>query len=79
MGSILINIPDFADNELVFDAEESKQILCFFWPHDRQRINRLEIGHEGRRIAQTALIAAVEGTYSMNIVKQVFKSSFSPR
>ncbi len=78
MGSLLINVPDFADDELVFDAEETKQILCFFWPHESQRINALEIGNEGKRLAQTALNAAVEGTYSMNIMNAVLKASFTP-
>jgi len=33
MGSIAINVPDFADSDLVFNEAETRAVLTFFWPY----------------------------------------------
>ncbi len=74
MGSIVIKIPDFEDDQLVFDASETKQIPCFFWPSRQLAINAFEINNNMRRLAQTALIASIEGTFAMGIIDITLQS-----
>ncbi len=66
MGSILINVPNLADRELIYNEAETRQILKFFWPND------------ARRLAQTALIAAIDGTYAMSYLDKLIKSVTRP-
>lgn len=65
MGSILINIPDFADDELIFDEAETRLILKFFWPTYVTKIDKIEISNDVRRVAQSALVAAIDGSHAM--------------
>lgn len=63
MGSILVAVPDIADHQLVFNEAETRQILKFFWPQYVRQIDTLTITNDARRLAQTALIAAIDGSY----------------
>ncbi|MEC4720154.1 hypothetical protein RY831_13405 [Noviherbaspirillum sp. CPCC 100848] len=68
MGSILINVPDIPDSELVYDEIETKRILNFFWPFMKERIEAMQIENDVRRLAQTALIAAIEASYALGFI-----------
>ncbi len=75
MGNIVLTIPDFADDQLGFDDVETQQILCFFWPADQAAINALtEVSGDLKRLAQTALVAAIEGTYAMGFIDTAWSS-----
>ena len=74
MGRILVNVPDIADQDLVYDEEETKQILKFFWPLEAKEIDALTVNNEYRRLAQTALIAAIEGSYALSFPKAIIES-----
>lgn len=78
MGAILIQVPDFGDDELVFSETETRQILCFFWPGRRAPIAELDIGPDVRRLAQTALIAAIDGSHAVGYVESLFRTVVNP-
>jgi hypothetical protein len=78
MGSILINVPDIDDTHLIYNEPETRQILKFFWPDQAGQINALEINNDNRRLAQTALIAAIDGSCPMNYLAATFKAAFFP-
>lgn len=78
MGSILVNVPDIPDTDLIFDEMETRRILKFFWPDLASRIDTLNIDNNARRLAQTALIAAVDGSYAMGFVEALLKSLSRP-
>ena len=78
MGSILIAVPDFSDEDLVFDEDETKRILMFFWPSRRNQISTMTINNEARRLAQTALVAGIDGTYAMGYMKIVLQTVLQP-
>ncbi|MEW5754924.1 MAG: hypothetical protein AB1810_01340 [Pseudomonadota bacterium] len=78
MGSILINIPDLSDNDLIYDEAETRQILKFFWPNEAAAIDAMTINNDARRLAQTALIAAIDGTYAMGYIKELIKTITRP-
>ena len=78
MGSILLNVPDIPDTGLVFNEAETRTILKFFWPSYASRIDSLTIDNTARRLAQTALIVAIDGTYAMGFVDALFQSVSRP-
>lgn len=78
MGSILINVPDFSDDELIFDEDETKRILKFFRPHLSGQIGSLEIENNLRRLAQSALVAAVDGSFALGFVYVLAKTIVRP-
>lgn len=78
MGSMLISVPDMADGDLVFDEAETKQILIFFWPHKSADINGMTVDNEGRRLAQSALIAAIDGSYAMGFIDALGRTIVRP-
>lgn len=78
MGSILISVPDFLDSELIYDDKESRQILKFFWPHSAEKINSLSINNDTCRLAQSALVAAIDGSYAMGFIQALGESIVRP-
>ena len=74
MGSILVSVPDISDSELIYSEEESKQILKFFWPSLIADVDQITINNDARRLAQTALIAAIDGSNAMGFVDALFSS-----
>ncbi|MEC4720968.1 hypothetical protein RY831_17515 [Noviherbaspirillum sp. CPCC 100848] len=78
MGSILIDVPDFLDSELIYNDKESRQILKFFWPHSSEKINSLSINNDTRRLAQSALVTAIDGSYAMGFIQALGESIARP-
>lgn len=78
MGSLLINVPDIADADLAFNEDETRQILVFFWPSQSSTIDQMTLGTEARRLAQTALVAAIDGSYGMGYVEALFRTVARP-
>lgn len=68
MGNILINIPEISDTDLLYDETEARQILKFFWPQKSSDIDSMNIDNHARRLAQSALVAAIEGSYAMGFI-----------
>ena len=78
MGSLLLNVPDIDDADLVFNDDETRQILHFFWPSQSATIGQMVIDTESRRLAQTALVAAIDGSYAMGYVEAMFRTLARP-
>jgi len=78
MGSVLLKIPDLAEHELIYDERETRQILSFFWPSRATDIANLEIDNGARRLAQAALMAAVEGSYAMGFLDALGRTVVRP-
>jgi hypothetical protein len=74
MGSILISVPDFSDAQLVFDAGDTRDILNFFWPERAADLASVDVTNHVRRLAQTALVAAIEGSYAMGFIDKLLQS-----
>ena len=68
MGSILLSVPEIEDSELVFNEEETKLILKFFYSQEASTIDSLKINNDLRRWAQTLLIAGIDGSYAMGFI-----------
>lgn len=71
MGQYLMKYPDIHDADLVFDDQETKQILSFFYPSYSSRITALSVTDDSRRLAQTMLIAAIDASNDLSYVKTV--------
>ena len=78
MGTILISVPDISDDELVFDENETRRILKFFWPHLAHSIDDLAIDNEARRLAQTMLMAAIEGSHAIGYIQALGETIVRP-
>lgn len=78
MGAILINVPDIPDSELFYDENETRLILKFFWPHRAQEIEGMAIDNSARRLAQTALIAAIDASYALGFIDILSQSVIRP-
>lgn len=74
----MIAVPDFSDEDLVFDEDETKRILMFFWPSRRNQISTMTINNEARRLAQTALVAGIDGTYAMGYMEATLRTVLQP-
>lgn len=72
MGSIIITIPDIPDSLLIYNEDETRQILRYFWPRLSAQIDGMEVTNDVRRFAQTALIAAIDGTYAYGYIGALF-------
>jgi hypothetical protein len=68
VGSIIITIPDIPDANLIYDEAETRRILKFFWPSFSGQIDSLTITNDTRAFAQTAMIAAIDGSYAMGYI-----------
>jgi len=68
MGGILLNIPDLSDKDLIFDDAETRTVLRFFWPALASDIAQMDISNDVRRLAQSALIAAIDGSYALGFI-----------
>lgn len=78
MGSIVITVQDISDNDLVYNEAETRQILKFFWPEQAAQIDEFTMDNNARRLAQTALIAAIEGSYAMGFIHMLATSIVRP-
>lgn len=72
MGSIIVTIPDIPDASLIFDENETRAILRFFWPESGATIDGLNVTNAVRSFAQTLLVAAIDGSYAMGYVAAAF-------
>jgi hypothetical protein len=78
MGSILVSVPDIADKDLRFNEAETREILRVFWPSGSARIDSMPMTDDARRLAQTALIAAIDGSNQMGYVEALFRTAYRP-
>jgi hypothetical protein len=72
MGAYLIRVPELIDAELIYSENETKFILKFFFESRETKISKLLVTNDVRRFAQTLMIAALQGSYEMGFVEDVF-------
>jgi hypothetical protein len=67
-------LKNFQDSELIFDEQETRQILIFFFPDDKSTIDNATINNNIRNFAQGLLVEAVDASYAMGYIEALFKS-----
>lgn len=75
---ITVHLRHFSKSELLFDAQETKDILTFFFPSERALISGATITDSLREFAQGLLVAAINASYEMGWVEVLWKSTASP-
>lgn len=71
MAAEFMHLRNFSEAELMFDEQETKDILKFFFQADRQKIESIQITNELRNLAQGLLVAAVDASYAMGWVELI--------
>jgi hypothetical protein len=67
---------NFPDYELIFNEEQTRQILLFFFPPDKDVIDKLPIDNAVRNFAQALLVEAVDTTYAYGYIEAIFMSIY---
>lgn len=70
--SIHVSPLEFKTEDLIFDEDETKEILKFFFENDHAFIDGLTINDRLRGLAQGILVEAVDASYALGIVKIVY-------
>lgn len=73
-----MHLRNFSEAELMFDEQETEEILKFFFQADRQKIESIQITNELRNLAQGLLVAAVDASYAMGWVELTFRWAVNP-
>jgi hypothetical protein len=69
----LVELRRFSEAELIFDQQETKDILKFFFVADRPGIDAAEITSELRNLAQGLIVEGVDATYAMSWIELTFR------
>jgi hypothetical protein len=79
----LRELHNFTKEELIFDEEETREILQFFFPADHkqyhEQIDSMPITDDLRNLAQGMLVAAVDASYAMGWIEATFRAVANPR
>ncbi|MGE0014073.1 MAG: hypothetical protein AB7S62_17810 [Azoarcus sp.] len=78
MSTAYVTLRPFAENELIFDETETKDILKFFFLHLRERIDTVSMTTELRNFAQGLLVEAIDATYALGYLEILFRASYNP-
>lgn len=78
MTSELVQLRNFSSDELLFDEQETRDILKFFFPQDAARIDTAVVTDELRNLAQGLLVEAVDASHAMGWVEQLFRCAANP-
>jgi len=73
-----MQLRSFSEADIIFDEQETRAILGFFFEADRQVIETIDITYELRNLAQGLLVAAVDASYAMGWVEQTFRWAVNP-
>ena len=76
MAGKTIHLRVFSKAELVFDDDETRAILSFFFPHQEQQVAQTSLTDELRGFAQALLVEAVDATYALGYVEALFQSFY---
>lgn len=78
MPGRFVTLRNFSEDELIFDEAETKDILKFFFPYLRQRIDAATITTELRNFAQGLLVEAIDATYALGYIEIIWRTSYNP-
>jgi len=73
-----IQLRSFTEAELIFDEEETRAILKFFFLADQQLIETTPVTNSLRKFAQGLLVEAVDASYAMGWVEVAFRWAVNP-
>ena len=71
-------LQEFSKNELIFDENETREILKFIFRSESAAIDKLAITDRIRGFAQGLLIEAVDASYAMGFVEALFRAASNP-
>ncbi len=79
MSAEYVYLRTFEKDELIFDEEETKEILTFIFPSRASLIQPLVINDKLREFAQGLLVEAVDASYALGFVAIIFQfAAFKP-
>lgn len=67
-----VHLRSFKKEELIFDEEETKEVLKFFYPNQGSLIEKATINDDVRGFAQAIMVEAIDASYALGYVKIVF-------
>ena len=73
MAGEFTQLRNFGEADLIFDDQETKAILRFFFQGKLNRIETLEATTEIRNLAQGMLVEAIDKTYAMGWIELTWK------
>jgi len=76
--AVYVNLRKFKESELIFDDEETKIILKFFFTTMHSQISVMQVTKRVREFAQGLLLEAVDASYSLGFIDALFGSSINP-
>lgn len=71
MSAHSIYLRKFCPEEIVFDDDEVREILAFFFPNDKSVINNVQLTHSMRSFAQGMLLAAVDRSHDLSVMRRL--------
>ena len=73
------HLKSFSSDELLLDEEEARTVLYFiFTDAEKNLIDRLEMDEKARNYAQGLLVEAIDASYSIGYLEQLFRSAANP-
>lgn len=76
MNSI-VSLKIFSKDQLILTSEETRIVLCFFWPQYTDRINGTTMTDRLRELSQAVLVEAIDATYAMGYVDALYQGIVS--
>lgn len=73
-----IYLKEFNKNELIFDENETRDILKFFFKTEASAIAKMQVDDRIRGFAQGLLVEAVDASYAMGFVESLFRATSNP-
>lgn len=77
MANEYIGLLQFPPEEIIFDDEEIKQVLLFFFPGREASLDSFVMTHKMREFAQGLLVEAVDASYALGFVEAIFKGAYA--
>lgn len=65
MSDLTFSLPKTPDSKVVLNEHEARDVLAFFWPAKKPRLQNLTMTLDLRRYAQALLIVAIDASHAM--------------
>lgn len=74
-----IHLKKFNDSELIFDDQETIEILKFIFKNKRDTVEALTVDRELREFPQGLLVEAIDASYAMGFIEALVRSVARPQ
>lgn len=74
----LVSLKQFPASQLMFDEDETREILKFFFKADLELIKKVSMSDGLRNFAQGLLVEAVDASAKMGLIDAVFRATANP-